>query len=155
MPDNDVWPPKPALPDPLTEYDDVIAAKLAALAETKTRPSRLLLTKSLLEEKGLDLKQAYAFVADYCDRQDILVQPKTSPVMAWLGCLVPLSMFGLGVFNLWLDYRREAIMRLPHHHAAFLAIRREGLIVVCAILVLLLLNTIVMLPRIIRSLRKK
>ena len=155
MPDNDVWPPKPDLPDPLTEYDTVIAAKLAALSETKTRPSRLLLTKSLLEEKGLDLRQAYAFVADYCDRHDVLVQPKTSPVVTWLGCLVAPLMFGLAVFNLWLGYRREAIMRLPHHHAAFLAIRREELIVLWAILALLLLFMIVMVPRIRRSLRKK
>lgn len=154
MPDNDTWPPKPALPDPLTEYDDVIAAKLAALSETKTRPSRLLLTKFLLEDKGLDLQQAYAFVANYCDRHDILAQPKTPPLMSWLGCLIPLSLLGLAVFDLWLGYRRAAIMRLPHHHAAFLAIRREGLIILRAVLALAVLNTIIMLPRI-RSLRKK
>jgi len=28
MPESNVWPPKPDLPDPLTEYDEVIAAKL-------------------------------------------------------------------------------------------------------------------------------
>ena len=154
MPDNTIWPPKPDLPDPLTEYDEVIAAKLAALSETKAGPSRLTLSKSLLEEKGLDLRQAYAFVADYCDRHNILVQPKASPMMTWLGCLVAPLMFGLAVFNLWLGHRREAIMRLPHHHAAFLAVRREEKIVLWAILALLLFFMIVMVPRI-RSLRKK
>ncbi len=32
MPDNDVWPPKPDLPDPLTEYDELIEAKLPTLS---------------------------------------------------------------------------------------------------------------------------
>ncbi len=36
MPDNDVWPPKPDLPDPLAEYDDVIAARLAYLPERQS-----------------------------------------------------------------------------------------------------------------------
>ena len=154
MLDNTIWPPKPDLPDPLTEYDDVIAAKLAALSETKTGPSRLLLTKALREEKGLDLRQAYAFVTDYCDRHGVQVRPKTSPTIAWLGCLVPLLMLCTVVFDLHLIFRREAIMRLPHHHAAFLALRKEQLGVLCILLALLLLNIIIMVPRI-RSLRKK
>lgn len=32
MPENDVWPPKPTLPDPQTEYDDWIEAKLPTLS---------------------------------------------------------------------------------------------------------------------------
>ena len=152
MPENDVWPPKPDLPDPLTEYDEVIAAKLAALPEAKR--SRLLLTKALRDEKGMDLRQAYTFVTSYCDRHKILVRPRTSLTMAWLRCLVPLLAFCLAVFNIYLGYQRDAILRLPHHHGAFLALRREQLSVVYVLVTLVFLNLIVQVMRF-RASRKK
>jgi len=72
MHDNDVWPPKPDLSDPLTEYDDVIAARLDALPEAKR--SRLLLIKSLRDAEGMDLRQAYALVNNYSERHDFLLR---------------------------------------------------------------------------------
>ena len=154
MPDYTTWPPKPDLPDPLTEYDELIAAKIAALSETKAGPSRLLLTKALREEKGLDLRQAYAFVTDYCDRHGVLVRPKTSPTIAWLGCLVPLLVFCFVAFNLYLGHQRDAILRLPHHHVALLALDREKVAIASVGFALALLNTIFQVIRFRRN-RKK
>ncbi len=45
MPDNDVWPPKPDLPDPLAEYDELIEAKLPTLS-TETVKWNLVLPRS-------------------------------------------------------------------------------------------------------------
>ena len=86
MPDNTTWPPKPDLPDPLTEYDEVIAAKLAALSETKTGPNRILLIKALHDDEGLDLRQAYAFVTSYCDRHGLFVTSKATWTFGLGGC---------------------------------------------------------------------
>ena len=139
MPDNDTWPPKPALPDPLTEYDDVVAAKLAALSGTKTGPNKLLLIKALRDEEGIELRQAYAVVNNYWARHTDLARTQAVPRLAWLGCLLPFSTLGLAVFNLCLQFRREAILRLPHHHAAFLAFCSQERIVLYALLALILL----------------
>ena len=154
MPDDTIWPPKPDLPDPLTEYDGVIAAKLAALSETNTGPSRILLIKALRDEEGMELQQAFALSKSYCDRHDVLVRPKTLSAMAWLGCLVPLLMFGLVIFNFCLAFQREAILRLPHHHAAFLAFHKEERIVFYILLVLFVLNAITIAPHLRRHLKK-
>ncbi len=138
MPDNEVWPPKPSLPDPLTEYDEVIAAKIAALSEA--RQGRLSLIKALRDEEGLDLKQALAVVNSYSDRHGVFVIGKAAKAYAWGGCMLALIPLGLATFNLYLDLVcREAILRQPHHRAAILALDREQLAVIAAMCVTALL----------------
>lgn len=129
MPDNDTWPPKPALPDPLTEYDDVIAAKLAALSETG--PNKIHLVKALRDEEGIDLSQAYAAVNSYCDRHGALAQTRASRIRAWLGCL-PRGFFlcTIGYAVYWMGWLDE-IASLPHNRAAFhvLVLNKKALII--------------------------
>lgn len=52
MPDNDVWPPKPTLLDPLAEHDELIEARLPTLS-AMTPNWDLLLPKSPLLLPGL------------------------------------------------------------------------------------------------------
>lgn len=154
MPDNDTWPPKPDLPDPLTEYDEVIAAKLATLSQTKTGPNKIQLIKALRDEEGIDLSRAYALVNSYCARNGALVQTRASRIRAWLGCLALLSALSLAVFTIYFEFRREAVLRLPHHHAVLLALREEEAIAVCTLVALLFLNTIVQAVRLPNNRRK-
>ncbi len=152
MPDNDVWPPKPDLPDPLTEYDGLIAAKLAALPEAKR--SRLLLMKALRDEEGIELRQAFAVVNNYCDRNGVVVRSKTNKMFAWSNFSLVLVAMVLNFFNLYLSYRRDAILGVPHSHASFLAFRGEQLAISYAVAALLFLNVIVLVIRFRRN-RKK
>lgn len=123
MPDDDSWPPKPDLPDPLTEYDKVIEAKIAALPQA--RQSRLLLIKVLREETGIDLHQAYACVNSYCTRHGLFAQTKTFRIVAWLGCLPSLSVLCFAGYLLYWIKRRDDILSLPYHHAVRLALDKE------------------------------
>ena len=66
---NDVWPPRPDLPDPLTEYDEFVKALLAA--EEPVR-SRLSLVKLLREETGLGLRECLAIANNYCTRNSVV-----------------------------------------------------------------------------------
>ena len=138
MPDNDVWPPKPALPDPLTEYDDVIAAKLAALSETKTGPNKILLIKALRDEEGMDLSQAYAAVNNYYARNGTPVQTRASKVRAWLGCLPLLAWLCFAGAAIYSMKRRDEILSHPHHHAALIALDRQEIVVLFPIIILML-----------------
>ena len=147
MPESNVWPPKPDLPDPLTEYDGVIAAKLAALSETKTGPNRILLIKALREQEGLDLRQAIAVADSYCDRHGLFLTSKAT----WT--------FGLGGYGLFVtalcavtfggymvEARRAVVLRQPHHHAALLALDGQEMAVMFAFLALCILNAIILVP---------
>ncbi len=152
MPDNDVWPPKPDLPDPLTEYDDVIAAKIAALPEAGR--SRLLLIMALRVDKGMDLRQAYAVVNNYCDRHDVFARTKTSRLLAWLGCLPILAWLCFAGFLFYWMKRRDEILSQPHHHAALLALSEQALMVISFAVVLAFVNLGIQLVRLQRR-RKK
>ena len=154
MPDNTIWPPKPDLPDPLTEYDSVIAAKLAALSETKTGPSRILLIKALRDEEEMNLQQAFALSKSYCDRHGALVQTRASQIRAWLGCLPPLSMLCFAGFIFYWMKRRDEILSQPHHHAAFLTLSKEALAVCLTVLIFALLNLGIQVIRFRRSRQK-
>jgi hypothetical protein len=152
MPEIDVWPPKPDLPDPLTEYDDVIAAKLTAIPELKQR--RILLIKALREDTGMTLVQAYALVNNYYERHGILVKSKATQVFAWSNFgLVSVAM-ALNCCNLYLSYHRDEILGVPPQHSAFLAFRSDQLAISYAAGVLLLLNIPILILRSRRN-RKK
>ena len=154
MPDNDTWPPKPTRPDPLTEYDDVIAAKLALLSETKTGPNKLLLIKALRDEEGIDLRQAFVHVNSYCARNGALIQTRASRTRAWLGCLPSLFMFCfVGYLAYWMK-RRDEILSQPHHHAAFLALSREAVTICLIGVALAFLNVVIQIVRL-QQRRKK
>ena len=138
MLDDNVWPPNPTLLDPLTEYDDVIAAKLAALSETKTGPNKLLLIKALRDEEEMDLRQAYTLVTSYYARNGTPVQTRASKVRAWLGCLPPLALLCFAGTAIYSMKRRDEILSHPHHHAALIALDREEIVVLFPILILML-----------------
>ena len=155
MPDNDTWPPKPALPDPLTEYDDVIAAKLAALSETKTGPNKLLLIKALRNEEGMDLSQAYALVTSYCDRHGLFVTSKAAMTFSLGGCGLALAALCLAVFSAYLMLvRRDAVLSQPHHHAALITLDRQEMGVLAAFLLLIAMSLTIS-TTLIRSRRRK
>ena len=161
MPDNTTWPPKPDLPDPLTEYDEVIAVKLAALPE-KTGSDRLLLMRALREEEGMDLRQAYAFVTSYCDRHGLFVTSKATWIFGLGGCglgVCGLGGCGLGGCGLlvtalcavtfggyMVEARRAVVLRQPHHHAALPALDGQEMAVMFAFLALSILNVIIIVP---------
>ena len=145
MPESNVWPPKPDLPDPLTEYDDVIAAKLAASSPAVS--GRLTLVKILREQEGLDLRQAIAVADSYCDRHGLFLTSKAT----WT--------FGLGGYGLFVtalcavtfggymvEARRAVVLRQPHHHAALLALDGQEMAVMFAFLALCILNAIILVP---------
>ncbi len=125
MPENDVWPPKPDLPDPLTEYDDVIAAKIAALPEA--RRNRFALIKALREE-GLDLRQAITVVNSYCDRHRALISSRVDRAMAY--SLVALSLIMLASVGLsyYLDAARDEARRQHQPYAEVHAISHAMLL---------------------------
>ena len=144
MPESNVWPPKPDLPDPLTEYDGVIAAKLAALSETKTGPNRILLIKALREQEGLDLRQAIAVANSYCNRHGLFVSGRATKAFVWGRCGIAFAAVCLGFTNAYLIvFRNEAVMRQPHHHAAFMALVRLEIVIVAATMLLALASTII------------
>lgn len=142
MPDNDVWPPKPDLPDPLTEYDEVIAAKIAALPEA--RRNRFALIRALRDEEGIDLRLANALSKSYGDRHGLFVTGRAGKVFAWGGCVPAGVAMCLAFFNTYLLlFRREAVMSQPHHRAALLALDRQELAVVAAIMLLTIVSATV------------
>lgn len=147
MPDNTIWPPKPTLLNPLAEYDGLIKSKIDALSEVGQEPSRLLLMKSLRDEEGMSLRQAFAVVNYYCDRYGVLVRSKTTQLFAWSNFSLVLVAMALNFFNLYLSYRRDAILGLPHSHAASLAFHAEQLVISDTVAVLLFLNVIVLVIR--------
>ena len=147
MPDNTTWPPKPDLPDPLTEYDEVIAAKLAALSETKTGPNRILLIKALHDDEGLDLRQAYAFVTSYCDRHGLFVTSKATWTFGLGGCgLLVTALCAVTFGGYMVEAHRAVVLRQPHHHAALLALDGQEMAVMFAFLALSILNVIIIVP---------
>ena len=155
MPDDNIWPPKPTLPDPLTEYDDVIAAKLAALSETKTGPNKLRLIKALRNEEGMDLSQAYALVTSYCDRHGLFVTSKAAMTFSLGGCGLALAALCLAVFSAYLMLvRRDAVLSQPHHHAALIALYRQEMGVLAAFLLLIAMSLTIS-TTLIRSRRRK
>ncbi len=137
MPDNDVWPPKPDLPDPLTEYDEVIAAKLAAPSPAIT--GRLTLVKVLREQEGLDLRQAIALANNYCDRHGLFVSGRVTKAFGWGGCGMAFAALCLAIFSGYLSIvRLEAVLSQPHHHAALMALDRQEMVVAAAIVLLVI-----------------
>lgn len=128
MPDNDVWPPKPDLPDPLTEYDDVIAAKLAALSETKTEPNRFLLIKALRDEEGMELRQAYAFMTSYCDRHGVLISSRASRTLGLVPFALSLVMLASVGLSYHLDAARDEARRQHRPYAEVHAISHAMLL---------------------------
>ena len=142
MPESNVWPPKPDLPDPLTEYDDVIAAKLAASSPAVS--GRLTLVKILREQEGLDLRQAIAVANSYCNRHGLFVSGRATKAFVWGGCGIAFAAVCLGFTNAYLIvFRNEAVMRQPHHHAAFMALVRLEIVIVAATMLLALASTII------------
>lgn len=153
MPDTDIWPPKPDLPDPLTEYDAVIAAKIAAMPIADPGQMRFRLIKDLREE-GLELRQAMVLVRSYGDRHGAFVPSKGYPFFAWSNFILSLAMLVLICFNLYLSRQRDAMLHLPHHHAASLVLLREELSIDYFVVVFALLNLVAIIIRF-RKKRKK
>ena len=147
MPDNSVWPPKPTLLDPLAEYDGLIKSKIGALSEAGREPSRLLLMKSLRDKEGMSLRQAFTVVNYYCDRYGVLVITKATRIFTWSNFGLALAAGLLNTFNLYLTYRRDAILGMPHTHTAFLTFRSEQLAIIYTASALLFLNVIVLVMR--------
>ena len=147
MLDNTIWPPKPTLLDPLTEYDELIKGKLDALSEAEREPSRLLLMKALRDEEGMDLRQACTLVNNYCDRYGVHVTSKATRIFTWSNFGLVLVAGLLNIFNLYLSYRRDAILGVPHTRAAFLAFRSGQLTISYTALALVLLNIVVLVIR--------
>ena len=106
MPDNDTWPPNPALPDPLTEYDDVIAAKLAVSPDGKAAQMRFHLVRAMREE-GLDLRQAIAVVTSYCDRHRVLVSSRANRALALVPLVLGLAALASVILSYHLDNARD------------------------------------------------
>ena len=147
MSNNGIWPPKPTLLDPMAEYDELIKGKLDALSESERGPSRLPLMKALRDEEGMDLRQARTLVNNYCDRYGVLVTSKATRIFAWSNFGLVLVAMLLNFFSLYLTYRRDAILGIPHTHAAFFAFRSGQLTISYTVLALVLLNIIVLVIR--------
>ncbi len=105
MPENDVWPPKPDLPDPLTEYDDVIAAKIAALPEAGR--NRFSLIKALRDEEGMDLRQAIALSKSYSHRNGVLISSRTDWALALTLLILSLAALTSAGFSYYLVSARD------------------------------------------------
>ena len=128
IPGNDVWPPKPSLPDPLLEYDALIEEKLAA----RTVGFRGLALFSLiraLRGRGLSLGQAFAAVDNYSARRRASLDAKDSATVSLIVLPVLISMTALlvsamvlALAGVYLQFRRHAILSQPHHQAPLLAL---------------------------------
>ena len=137
MPDDAIWPPKPDLPDPLTEYDEVIAAKLTALSETKAGPNRILLIKALRDEEGMALRHALTLTKSYGDRHGLFTPSRATLALGLGGCGLALAALCLAVLSGYLMLvRRDAVLSQPHHHAALMALDRQEMAVLAAIIIL-------------------
>ena len=147
MLEDDAWPPKPTLLDPLTEYDALIKSKLHTLSEAEPGPSRLRLMKALRNEEGMDSRQACRLANSYCDRHGVFVTSKTTRLFTWSNFGLVLVAMLLNFFNLYLTYRRNAILGVPHTHAAFLVFRSRQLAISYAVFLLFFLNVIVLIIR--------
>ncbi len=146
MPDNEVWPPKPSLLDPLAEYDELIAAKLAAFPTEEPEQMRFRLIIALQGE-GVSVIRAISVVNDYCNRHGVLVSSKANQAFKWSNFGLVLVAMLLLIFNLYLTYRRDTILGMPHTHAAFLAFRRDQLAISYMVLALISANIIVLITR--------
>ena len=152
MPNTDVWPPKPDLPDPLTEYDALIEAALPTLAsktvdydlvlplwmrqlpglhwmmgiagslvQTNDQHNNraILLMQVLQEDKGLDLRQAQAFVLSYYQRHGLGPTRKSAIILfSTIGLLLLAGFSSLA--TLYFSLRRNAILSQPNHGVALL-----------------------------------
>lgn len=154
MSDNDVWPPKPNLADPQTEWDELITAKLNGFAKSDPGDKRFRLILVLRVEKGLGLRQAVSIVNSYCDRHGILVRNGKDKFFAWcnFGLILPAML--LNFFNIYLSWQRNATFGAPHHHAAVVALHREQLAISYAVFALLFLNIIFLVIRFRRNRQK-
>lgn len=153
MPDNDVWPPKPTLPDPLTEYDALIRSKLYTLSEAESRPSRLRLMRALRDEEGMDLRQACRLANSYCDRHGVFVTTRAAQIFTWVNFGLTLAMGLLLLLNVSLSWRRDTILGMPHPHAALLVFRGKHLAISYTSFLLLFLNVIALVLRVRHSRR--
>ena len=153
MLNTDVWPPKPDLPDPLTEYDAVIAAKIAAFPAGESGQMQFRLIKALFEE-GVEIRQAIAIVRSYGVRHGGFAETKIVRFLSLVNVCIGMLASALAFFNVYLGHQRGAILRLPHHHAAFLALRKEELFVVYTIVALAVLNIPIFIIRL-KLARKK
>lgn len=167
MPDNDVWPPKPNLADPLTEYDEVIAALLAAPAapigtrlmltkalhdqegpELRHVKTKLTLIRALCDQEGLQPRHASALANSYCQRHGLFITSPAAKAFAGVGCglaIVGLCLAGFSGYLLLV--RREKILSLPHHHAALMALDRQELKIMGAFLVLTITSVVLTFVR--------
>ena len=128
MPTDEVWPPKPSLPDPILEYDALIKEKLVA----RTIGFRGLVLFSLirvLRGRGLSFGQAFAAVDNYSARQRASLSAKDSATVSLIVLPVLISMtallisaMALALVGVFLQFRRHAILSQPHHQAPLLAL---------------------------------
>ena len=153
MPDNDVWPPKPTLLDPLTEYDALIKSKLHILSEAEPGPSRLRLMEALRSQEGMDLRQARRLANSYCDRHGVFVITRATQIFTWGNFGLVLAVGLLVLLNVYLSWRCDAILGMSHTHAALLVFRGRQLAISYASFLLLFLNLIVLVVRVQRSRR--
>jgi len=128
MPADDVWPPKPSLPDPLLEYDALIKEKLAARAVGFRGPVLFSLIRAL-RGSGLSLGQAFAAVDNYSARQRASLSAKDSATVSLIVLPMLISMtallvsaIALALVGVFLQFRRHAILSQPHHQAPLLAL---------------------------------
>jgi len=147
MPDNDVWPPKPDLPDPLAEYDDVITAKLAALpgGDTERKRFRLIIA---LQGEGLDVRRAISVVNSYCNRHGVLVRSRADRTSAYVLFASSLIMLSSVALSYYLDFARDEARRQHQPYAEIHAISHAMLLnalVPATVAVIMLISLIVRL----------
>jgi hypothetical protein len=159
MPDSDVWPPKPDLPDPLTKHDELIKEQMIALPGELPGLRLFNVLKVLRKERGLDWLSGFIVMQSYFQRYGAPPNPKRLTVFAFivLGLAFPACL--LQLYNVYLLFHREAILAQPNHQAALLVLDQEKHIIGLTVGVLLALAyiflTIICGPMIYRKLRKK
>jgi hypothetical protein len=159
MPDNDVWPSKPDLPDPLTEYDELIQEQMIVLPGELPGLRLFNIIKVLRKERGLNWLSGVVAVQSYHQRRGAPPNAKRHTVFAFivLGLAFPACL--LQLYNVYLMFQREAILAQPNHQAALVVLDQEKHIIGLTVGVLLALAyiflTVISGPMIYRKLRKK
>lgn len=121
MLDDDAWPPKPTLLDPLAEYDALICERLAAPLHGQSRYGRFQLVKALHEEKGLGWLAALAAVESYRKRY---MPPPGAKFFVAFGVATSVIVLPQ-LYQIALKFHRNAVLSRPNHRAALLSLNQR------------------------------
>ena len=146
MPDNDVWPPRPDLPDPLTEYDELIRTLLEA---TEPAQHRLALVKALREKTGLNLSECLTITNSYCTRNGIVFRNEPSRTERGIGYVSVLILCAAGADILYLQHLQ--LIALDRHLARIRAIDIDVIYVSLMVIAIAMVNLCLVLWRLQRS----